>query len=56
MNKEQQKSIRKFESWQRRKFARNAKQGRVFFRPDRFDLPTPRSAREAWGGTYNNDI
>jgi hypothetical protein len=52
MDKEQKKSIRKFESWQHRKFARNAKQGYVFFRPDRFELPTPRSSREAWGGTY----
>lgn len=52
MNKEQKKSIRKFETWQHRKFARNAKQGYVFFRPDRFEMPTPRSARDAWGGTY----
>jgi hypothetical protein len=52
MNKEQRQAIRKFESWQHRKFAANAKRGYIFFRPDRFEMPTPRSARDAWGGTY----
>jgi hypothetical protein len=54
MNKEQRKATRKFESWQHRKFAANAKRGYVFFRPDRFEQPTPRSAREAWGSDYRN--
>jgi hypothetical protein len=31
MNKEQRKAIRKFELWQQRKFARNAKQGLLLF-------------------------
>lgn len=52
MNKEQKKSIRKFETWQMRKFASNAKKGYYFFRPDRFEKPTPRSSYEAWGATY----
>ena len=52
MNKEQQKTIRKFQTWQMRKFASNAKKGYYFFQPDNVALPTPRSAREAWGGTY----
>lgn len=55
MNKEQRQAIRKFETWQQKKFARNAKKGHVFFRPDRFEQPTPRSSREAWGGTYTNE-
>ena len=54
MNKEQKKSIRKFERWQERKFASNAKKGYRFFQPDSVPLPTPRSAREAWGGEYQN--
>lgn len=52
MNKEQKKSIRKFQTWQMNKFARNARKGYRFFQPDTVSLPTPRSAREAWGGTY----
>lgn len=52
MNKEQKKTIRKFESWQERKFATNAKKGWRFFQPDSVPLPTPRSSRDAWGGTY----
>lgn len=55
MNKEQKKSIRKFERWQQRKFASNAKKGWRFFQPDSVPLPTPRSSREAWGGTYTNE-
>ena len=55
MNKEQKKSIRKFERWQERKFASNAKKGWRFFQPDSVPLPTPRSSREAWGGTYKRD-
>ena len=55
MNKEQRQAIRKFETWQQKKFARNAKKGHVFFRPDRFEQPTPRSSRDAWGGTYTNE-
>jgi hypothetical protein len=52
MNKEQKKIIRKFESWQHRKFASNAKKGWRFFQPDSVPKPTPRSSYEAWGGTY----
>jgi hypothetical protein len=55
MNKEQRRAIRKFETWQLRKFARNAKKGYYFFQPDNVAKPTPRSARDAWGGTYVND-
>lgn len=55
MNKEQRQAIRKFETWQHKIFARNAKKGYVFFRPDRFEQPTPRSSRDAWGGTYVNE-
>jgi hypothetical protein len=55
MNKEQRKAIRKFELWQQRKFARNAKQGYYFFQPDNVAKPTPRSSRDAWGGTYTNE-
>ena len=55
MNKEQRKAIRKFETWQMKKFARNAKKGYYFFQPDSVVKPTPRSAYEAWGGIYTND-
>ena len=55
MDREQQKTIRKFETWQMRKFASNAKKGYYFFQPDSVSLPTPRSARDAWGGTYVNE-
>lgn len=55
MNKEQRKDIRKFETWQMKKFARNAKQGYYFFQPDTVAKPTPRSSRDAWGGTYNKE-
>lgn len=55
MNKEHQKIIRKFELWQQRKFASNAKKGWRFFQPDSVPLPTPRSSRDAWGGTYTNE-
>jgi hypothetical protein len=55
MNKEQKKIIRKFEMWQERKFASNAKKGYRFFQPDSVAKPTPRSSREAWGGTYTNE-
>jgi hypothetical protein len=44
-----------FEDWQLKIFAKNAKKGIVFFRPDHFEKQTPRSAYEAWGGTYNRD-
>jgi hypothetical protein len=55
MNKEQKKSIRKFERWQDRKFASNAKKGYRFFQPDSVDVPTPRTAREAWGSDYKKE-
>ena len=55
MNKEQKKAIRKFETWQLKKFARNAKKGYHFFQPDNVAKPTPRSSRDAWGGTYTNE-
>lgn len=48
-------AIRQFEEWQRKVFAKNAKKGWRFFQPDSIDTPTPRSAREAWGGTYRHD-
>ena len=48
-------AIREFEAWQRKVFAKNAKKGWRFFNPDSLDKPTPRSAKEAWGGTYNRD-
>jgi hypothetical protein len=48
-------AIRHFEDWQRRVFVKNAKRGWRFFQPDSIDKPTPRSAREAWGGTYHKD-
>ena len=54
MNKEEKKAIRKFETWQLRKFASNAKKGYHFFQPDTVATPTPRSAREAWGSDYQN--
>lgn len=55
MDREQQKTIRKFETWQMRKFASNAKKGYYFFQPDTVAKPTPRSSRDAWGGTYVNE-
>ena len=36
-------------------FRKNAKKGYHFFRPDTVAPPTPRSAREAWGGIYKPD-
>jgi hypothetical protein len=37
-------------------FRKNAKKGYHFFRPDTVGTPTPRSAREAWGGVYKPDL
>ena len=48
-------AIKEFEAWQRKVFAKNARKGWRFFQPDSIDTPTPRSAREAWGGTYKHD-
>ena len=48
-------AIRHFEDWQRRVFVKNAKKGWRFFQPDSINKPTPRSSREAWGGTYHKD-
>ena len=48
-------AIRGFEAWQLKIFAKNAKKGWRFFNPDALDKPTPRSAREAWGGMYKPD-
>ena len=48
-------AIRGFETWQLKIFAKNAKKGWRFFNPDALDKPTPRSAREAWGGMYKPD-
>ncbi len=48
-------AIREFEAWQLKIFAKNAKKGWRFFNPDALDRPTPRSAREAWGGVYIHD-
>ena len=48
-------AIKKFEAWQLKIFAKNAKKGWRFFNPDSLDKPTPRSAKEAWGGMYKPD-
>lgn len=48
-------AIKEFEAWQMKIFKKNYKKGYRFFQPDSIDTPTPRSAREAWGGTYNHD-
>ena len=48
-------AIKEFETWQMKVFKKNAKKGWRFFNPDRFDKPTPRSAREAWGAPYVKD-
>ena len=37
-------------------FRKNARKGYHFFRPDTVGTPTPRSAREAWGGEYRPDL
>jgi hypothetical protein len=55
MTKEQKQAIRKFERWQERKFASNAKKGWRFFQPDSVPKPTPRSSYEAWRGKYVNE-
>jgi hypothetical protein len=47
--------IESLEPWQMKIFAKNAKKGWRFFQPDSIDKPTPRSAKEAWGGTYHKD-
>ena len=54
-NPEARIAIKEFEDWQRKVFAKNARKGYRFFQPDSIDTPTPRSAREAWGGTYKHD-
>ena len=48
-------AIREFEAWQMKVFKKNAKKGWRFFNPDAFEKSTPRSAREAWGGTYESE-
>lgn len=48
-------NLQGLEPWQIKIFAKNAKKGWRFFQPDSIDTPTPRSAREAWGGTYRPD-
>jgi len=55
MDKEQRKARRKYNAWQDKVFARNAKKGWRFFQPDSVPKPTPRSSYEAWGGTYDNE-
>ena len=37
-------------------FRKNARKGYHFFQPDTVSTPTPRSAREAWGGVYKPDV
>ena len=50
-------AIKEFEDWQRKIFKKNYKKGWRFFQPDSIDTPTPRTAKEAWGGTYEqNDM
>ena len=48
-------AIKEFEDWQRKIFKKNYRKGWRFFQPDSIDTPTPRSAREAWGGAYERD-
>lgn len=48
-------NLQGLEDWQIKIFAKNAKRGWRFFQPDSIDTPTPRSAKEAWGGTYRPD-
>jgi hypothetical protein len=48
-------AIKEFEDWQRKIFKKNYRKGYRFFQPDSIDTPTPRSAREAWGGAYEQD-
>lgn len=48
-------AIRVFEDWQMKIFKKNAKKGWRFFQPDTFAKPTPRSAKEAWNGTYESE-
>ena len=52
---EHEKATKKFKAWQERKFIKNAKQGRYFFRPDMIGTPTPRSYREVYGVDYYKD-
>jgi len=49
-------AIKEFEAWQRKVFTKNARKGYHFFQPDNIGSPTPRSAREAWGGVYRPDL
>ena len=37
-------------------FRKNARKGYHFFQHDNIGSPTPRSAREAWGGVYRPDL
>jgi hypothetical protein len=45
-----------FDKEQFKIFRKNARKGYHFFRPDTVTLPTPRSSREAWGGSYKPDL
>ena len=45
-----------FNKEQHKIFRKNARKGYHFFRPDTVSTPTPRSAREAWGGVYKPDV
>jgi len=45
-----------FNKEQHKIFRKNARKGYHFFRPDTVTTPTPRSAREAWGGVYKPDV
>ena len=45
-----------FNKEQHKIFRKNARKGYHFFRPDTVSTPTPRSAREAWGGVYKPDL
>ena len=48
-------NLQGLEPWQMKIFAKNARKGWRFFQPDSIETPTPRSAREAWGGMYKPD-
>jgi len=49
-------NLKGLEPWQMKIFAKNAKKGWRFFQPDSIETPTPRSAKEDWGGTYKPDL
>jgi hypothetical protein len=56
MDKKQRQAIRKFETWQHEESLRvTQKRVITFSNPIAVAKPTPRSSRDAWGGTYTNE-